>query len=186
MILRYTVLFGALLSIFVHANDNGVMHKLDDKGMQELHELIKCNAQYDNLYVVTESKAQYEYWALADRIQRHTFHEKVFNSKEQQCIDELICIIFQDKMYKDAFAQAKCNKIEWTQYRRIGALLAKKELERRGVKYQEKPSLASFDEFLKVNTEISDEAVPWMIAGSMFLFYLRQIERNHQIKTEIL
>jgi hypothetical protein len=158
------------------------LHMLDDIALQEL-----CNHTKAKLAEASVGgRAQHEYWSLVDRIENHKIYKKIFKLKEQEYFDSLSNKIFQDKTYREAFQLVKCNKIEWKQYRGIGAMLAKKELEKSGVKYQTDPKSATFNQFLEVNHDISDEAVPWMIAGSMFLYYLRQIERIHAMKTEIL
>ncbi len=170
----------ALASGIIQSTDS-VIHKLDDIALKELYKASKPKSMENPMPFGTDNRAQYEYWQLAHRIRTKKTFESIFTKNEQECFNNLAEKILQADTYQIAFREAKETKITWDQYRKIGAILAKNKLIDKGVKYQSEPSKSSFDKFLDVNINIDEEAIPWMIAGSMFLYYLRQIERENRI-----
>jgi hypothetical protein len=175
----FIVLLVALWSGFVQANDVDMLrhHVLDSVALKELYNATKNESTSP---VATDNRARFEYWQLADRIRRDKEHEKIFTVSELEYFDDLTNQIFATNSYKIQFNKFQVNPTRADKFRKVAAILAKHTLETKGVKYQQNPSLSTFDQFIEINHDISGEAIDWMIAGSMFLYYLRQIERKHR------
>lgn len=66
----------------------------------------------------------------------------------------------------------------WNSFR-IGANhVGKKILESKGVRFQQNPSSRSYEEFLRANKDLPENAQHWLLAGNIILYYLRQIQRT--------
>jgi hypothetical protein len=181
MISRYVLLFGIIIGSFLQTSEIIFMHKLDTISLQNLYEVIKPPEMENPMPFSTDNRAQYEYWQLAHRIESTESLSHIFTNDQQACFNELTAVILECDSYQKILKRAQKNEITWDRFRHIGAIIAKIKLVKVGIKYYSNSSQNTFDQFLKANENISIEVVPWMIADTMFFYYLQQIERSHTI-----
>lgn len=175
------LLMNAVCVAFMSANESSIdKHILDSVAIKELYNAIRPAPMQNPMPYSTDNKAQYEYWRLAHRIETRKTFEDIFTSTEQEHFNHLTNEIFATNSYKIQYSKFRADPKVVDQYKKVAAILAKNKLIEKGVKYQESPSLSTFNQFIEINHDISDDAYKWMIAGSMFLYYIRQIERHHR------
>ncbi len=168
------------VNFIMQASEASLTHTLDEIAMKELHEAIRPEPMENPMPISTDNRAQYEYWRLAHRMNTRQTFEDIFSSIEKKYFNDLTNEIFASDSYNIQYKKFLGDPKQVDQYKKVAAILAKNKLTEKGVKYQNNPSFNTFKQFIEINHDITDDAYKWMIAGSMFLYYLRQIEREHR------
>ncbi|BDC34120.1 hypothetical protein Noda2021_00780 [Candidatus Dependentiae bacterium Noda2021] len=178
-ILIATLVFGTLDTM-----DNTLrpMNKLilDGKGIDEFMDSMKTTLQTCKK-LPADNKAVAFYKDLTGWVESYNndTYTAYFPLYARTCADDLLQAHIDDQEFNTLYNNARTtNTLEaWNNFRISSYHIGKKIIESHGVKFQEHPSARSYEDFIAANNDISNESKPWLLAGTMVLFYLRQTQR---------
>lgn len=128
-----------------------------------------------------ENKAVAFYNGLTGWVQsyKNDTYNAYFPHETRSVVDALFDAHTNDNQFNTLYEQAKnTNTLEsWNTFRLSSYQIGKKILESKGVKFQPNPQARSYEDFIKANHDIQDSSKPWLLAGTVILFYVRQMQR---------